>query len=738
MIVLKLQTTDFVLCVYCDRFQDAMSIASKRNKNIQTSTRYGFDGIETTKFELIDPNTLELVNVDYKTDLNPVFFENTDYYFDITFNTQLINNPVVRLSNSKSISLQNRVNKASDFLPISINYGNDIGNTVFCIDYQSEFQQKRVIIEYEIFPLKLDYKKDYLTIIKDINSEYSGLVLSYLKKSYHGLNIGNVLNDYIIWWQVFGCLFEQIVKSSKLIIAHPYRKLSKEVQYFKLDRIQKINPILEEEITRYKHISNKYYIIENKIRSLDNPENRFFKFVIFYIYSNFLKIKEMIYKKYPKQLTIQFKADIQNMETSLSILKQHHFFKQIGKPAHLRQESLVIHKASGYSQIFKSWIILEKGIDFLNGLKKIELKNIAELYQLWCFVQLKGIVKDLISDENITEEYYPPIKRGTFIFETDIHKKYIFTRDNNDKIELLHELNFNRQDPSPYKSYTLDQRPDIVLKITKNDLRDKYTFTYLFDAKYRIKESFSHNDFIDEPPDDAINQMHRYRDAIYFENREMNKPEKEIIGGYVLFPGTGNINEVSKCNFFTSIGKINIGAFPLKPNNNEINKLVKEHLSNLLKSSTNDILSGIIPHKECKYEKPNPQALIGIVSSEKHIEYFSSSQAVLYHTGEKKPSKFGYSDLKLFVPYFSGLGIKEYYDILDYRFIKRNEIYPPDHALFIEDDSTERLVLTLGKRHPLRGKSYYKLSSPIRTYNYTSLYNLRNPVNEKIKILGFD
>ena len=41
------------------------------------------------------------------------------------------------------------------------------------------------------------------------------------------------------------------------------------------------------------------------------------------------------------------------------------------------------------------------------------------------------------------------------------------------------------------------------------------------------------------PPTDAINQMHRYRDAIYYSKEHEPFRSKEIIGGYILFPGRG-------------------------------------------------------------------------------------------------------------------------------------------------------------------------------------------------------
>ncbi len=72
--------------------------------------------------------------------------------------------------------------------------------------------------------------------------------------------------------------------------------------------------------------------------------------------------------------------------------------------------------------------------------------------------------------------------------------------------------------------------------------------TYLFDAKYRIDGKVNG---VDSPPDDSINQMHRYRDAIYYkDNNEGDAAlKKEVIGGYILFPGDGEPADVQVANF---------------------------------------------------------------------------------------------------------------------------------------------------------------------------------------------
>lgn len=48
--------------------------------------------------------------------------------------------------------------------------------------------------------------------------------------------------------------------------------------------------------------------------------------------------------------------------------------------------------------------------------------------------------------------------------------------------------------------------------------------TYLFDAKYRIDGKVNG---VDTPPEDAINQMHRYRDAIYYKDHTSAELKKK-------------------------------------------------------------------------------------------------------------------------------------------------------------------------------------------------------------------
>ena len=101
---------------------------------------------------------------------------------------------------------------------------------------------------------------------------------------------------------------------------------------------------------------------------------------------------------------------------------------------------------------------------------------------------------------------------------------------------------------------TVPQKLYIVLQLIKNDLQQSMKMTYLFiDGKDKD---------VDVPPEDAINQMHRYRDAIYYKDYDANALKKKIIGGYILFPGDGEPNDVAVSKFYKTIKEVNIGAFP--------------------------------------------------------------------------------------------------------------------------------------------------------------------------------
>ena len=219
---------------------------------------------------------------------------------------------------------------------------------------------------------------------------------------------------------------------------------------------------------------------------------------------------------------------------------------------------------------------------------------------------------------------------------------------------------------------TVPQKPDIVLRLTKNDLQEGMKLTYLFDAKYRIGGKVKG---VDVPPDDAINQMHRYRDAIYYKDYSSDALKKEVIGGYILFPGNGEPTEVEVSNFYKSIAEVNIGAFPLRPKDERNRKLLEHFIEGLINTKSQETISRIIPQKGTFVDVGN-RVLIGLVGNSVRRGYtqsFLDGTATLYYTGKQFPTTIALQNLHFFMPYIKGQGIRDVYEIVRVRTITAKE-----------------------------------------------------------------
>lgn len=714
MDLLRITTNDYELTVRADGVDASFRRAALRNNSIESSTSYSFTGGNANKFELasIVNHTLRdlLTDSAFNFATHPIFFENKDYYFDIVFLNPTDVEPVIQssLQEVKRSFISRKVNDKY-FLTGAINYRNDIGKSDFVIEYKREGISIIQKLSFEVFPVKLDYKSDYKNIIADINKEFSSLVFDLLKKTYTGFREGNDISNDITWWGVFGQFYKEIISSAKLILNKPHNRLIRDNYFSKADRIRNLNYELEEQIVEHRESTQKYYCVERKTLTINTLENQFFKYSAFYVLRKFISIKNKLLSIYESRMSDEFKSELEQIENEFSVITHHSFFKQISEFKGMKQESLVLQKASGYSSLFRSWIILKRGIDFLDGVNKIELKNIADLYQIWCFIEMKNMIQKILNKKpeeiNLAEVL---VDGFTIQLRSGKCSRVSFKKDNGDLIELFHELKYTDKLLDNTLSHTVSQEPDIVLRITKSDLKERLQFTYLFDAKYRLVSDDTENGK-DFPPDDAINQMHRYRDAIFYQdNQESDNPKKEVIGAYVLFPGADDANEVKNLYFQKSIEKVNIGAYPLIPGakKNYNNSLLKEFLKNTLvvKESLNILNEDIVPYKSMKYEDPDSYVLAGFLSGENHKRYFTSGKAKVYHIPVYKESGSintirNLDKLKYFCPIING--VTEYYEITDIKVIPRRDVFDKSEPEMYKEDNASYFVFTLGNRKSL-------------------------------------
>ena len=396
------------------------------------------------------------------------------------------------------------------------------------------------------------------------------------------------------------------------------------------------------------------------------------------------------------------------------LLQRNPFFRTVGRFKGLNQESLVLQKATGYSQVYRTWNLLRRSYSLNDGLYRLQSKDIATLYEIWCFIEVSHIVKELLGTDVDAEHRNRMEMNGFFTWELGKgeHSRILFKKDGVELAELVYNPKHTDRENDRISMEnlvvpTVPQKPDIVLQLTKNDLQSNMKMTYLFDAKYRIEGRVNG---VDTPPDDAINQMHRYRDAIYYKEHSTNELKKEIIGGYILFPGDGEKADVEVSKFYKTIDEVNIGAFPLRPKDKENRELLVKFIKSLINTKSSTTISNVIPQKGAFVEVGN-RVLIGIVkpSNRKgYYEDFENGCATLYYTGPKFSSTIALHNLHFFIPYIKGKGIRDVYEIVKIRTIKGSEAKQYDGVDENKDDI--RLAFEL-KFNRMLYDDYHKINT---------------------------
>lgn len=502
------------------------------------------------------------------------FFENTDYPVRIIPNHYASQVRLLRLVIGKEENLN--VAAEDDIIFGTINFRNQVGRTDFKVIYLYDGIEKSLSFSTEVLSYKMDYRTDMRQIISDIEEEFSMLSYSLLKETYLTFKQSNTESTNLIWWQIFRDCYDKIVESVDFIINRPKRRLRSEVRYERAECMNFVSPELENEYAEFENDSSHLYRIEEMFLSKDTVENRFLKYAIQSTLSRF-KIVQKNILSIIKADNLGLRQQIHKMNSELDRLSYHPFFRGIGKFKGFTQDSLVMKQAHGYKEVYESWILLQCGYDLQDGIMQLEVKDISELYEIWCFIKIKNIVNHILG-EKAEQRASGNQTEGSFIKNLIQGKAsdVSFVDKNNVEV-VLASVMYNATsddeaidefDPTKQKtdilgttSKTTEQRPDIVLRLSKS--KDTIQYTYLFDAKYRLNDTQIFG--CDVPPVGAINQMHRYRDAIYYTQSDDQQLKKEVVGGFVLYPGNLTKDQFINSYYKKSIDEVNIGAYPLKP-----------------------------------------------------------------------------------------------------------------------------------------------------------------------------
>ncbi len=685
MELLTIEHKDFTMIVECTKFDGIWNKAKSNVGEDKLYSTYSWsEGVVSVKRTLDADHEID---IEQGVPALATFFDNADYPIWIEFKDYVKNAQFGSILQNDNDRFSFRRHILAGF----INYKNEIGRSEIQIIYKVDKETRAFRFGFEVLSTKLDYHEHWRTIVEDIEREYRMLSLDYMRRTFHGFSPDqNGEHPDIVWWSVFEGEQQKFIKACKSIIDRPRHRLHGEEVYLRADKLKQTPHNIENRLAEHRKEPAYLYRVEQHILSNDTQENRFLKFALHQISKRYEDLRQRI--EAVKTASGTMKSAMLATSETLKRLQHHPFFRTIGRFKGISQESMVLQKATGYSQVYRTWNLLRRAYSLNDGLYRLQTKDIATLYEIWCFIEVSHIVKaQLHLDDEDVEHRNRMEMNGIFSWELGKgeHSRILFRKDGVELAELVYNpKNADKEnDNVGMKDLvvpTVPQKPDIVLQLTKNDLQQGMKMTYLFDAKYRIDGK---DKGVDVPPEDAINQMHRYRDAIYYKDYDANALKKEVIGGYILFPGDGEPNDVAVSKFYKTIKEVNIGAFPLRPKDVENRKLLENFIDELIHTKSYETIAHVIPQKGAYVEVGN-RVLIGLVKEDNRLfQAFMDGTATLYYSGKQFPTTIALQDLHFFMPYIKGKGIRDVYEIVKVRTITGKEAKQTD-----EDDADSKAL----------------------------------------------
>ena len=373
MELLTIEHNDFIMIVECTKFDKIWSKAKSNVGEEKLLSTYSWSEGVVSVVRTAEDGTD--ICIEQGVPAPAVFFDNADYPIWIEFGNHVKDAQFGSILQNDNDRFSFRCHILAGF----INYGNEIGRSEIQIIYRTEKETKTFRFGFEVLSTKLDYHEHWRSIVEDIEQEYRMLSLDYMRRTFHGFAPDtNGEHPDIIWWSVFQGEQEKFVKACKNIIDRPRHRLHGEEAYVRADKLKQTPHDLENRLAEHRKEAAHLYRIELQIQSNDTQENRFLKFALQQIGKHYEELRQRI--ESVKNASDAMKATMLNTSNTLRRLQRNPFFRSVGTFTGMSQESMVLQKATGYSQVYRTWNLLRRAYSLNDGLYRLQTKDIATLY----------------------------------------------------------------------------------------------------------------------------------------------------------------------------------------------------------------------------------------------------------------------------------------------------------------------------------------------------------------------
>ena len=526
----------------------------------------------------------------------PCFYETKSYEL-----TLIKADPALDLTfHHENLNLRRRIKpRGRSVLSGTLDFGSEIGQS----ELEIRLNGRAVLtITLEIFPAKLDYRRDYVRLMEEVGEEAYDLSFDFLRRTYRPTEETQTPRQSLTEFHtILRRVFDRLESAMARIALHPHHRLESEHRLLESGRVRRTDRSSLEDLRRHPQRlradedgwlevdagaagargpggSGRNGSQQNAVRyvpthlrearrtlSTDTDENRFLRWMLERTARRIETLRgELKSGRFGRDPLPE--RELERMGRRIGTMLNMDFLREAG-PMRRMNVSLVLQMAPGYREMYKVHLLLLQGLSLREGLLRLSLKDMAQLYEYWCFLKLHRLLAQRC---RVIRGAGPAVDRSG-LFPSLI-------RGSRSRIEYEHRASGARlsllYNPSMLgrSRPTTEQKPDLLL--TLRPVGGAAENVFVLDAKYRLDPAVPGGSYdslyaAPGPLEEDINVMHRYRDAIVRRSESSGEYERSVTSACVLFPYADE-KEFAGHHFYRSLAKVGVGALPFLPGSTQL------------------------------------------------------------------------------------------------------------------------------------------------------------------------
>lgn len=411
------------------------------------------------------------------------------------------------------------------------------------------------------FPKPADHLSFFRTLLDDLIERCVQLPFAFVSPTVHAVVEYPVPPSPLFVFHFLRQHQEALIAALTTVLQSPHRQLRSEESLVPIGQVTSVGPAEIDWIVSHPtdwakapHLPVASHLRgyapcrvlqEQSAETLDTPSNRFVRYFI-----------EELLRWLGSPSTPQCGNGLQAIHSFLEWASRSPIFDDIGEMTRFPVEAQVLLRRPGYRELLQLWRLFNVARQPLFGplQEAIDSRDIATLYEFWCFFALTELVAEALGAEpriTLVATDEQGIKAGKTLSEFK---------------DTRYSLVYNQSFGPPKGSYSVLLRPDF-------SLMDGDNVELVFDAKFRFDLKVF-DESADTPENEQtetdmrrvkkadLYKMHTYRDALRTRAAVAVYPGDEA--AFFALDG-GNRQQINLKNLLASGGPAGIGALPLRP-----------------------------------------------------------------------------------------------------------------------------------------------------------------------------